>query len=257
MKGYRGDRCCTEQSILPMKPTLLLLFAAATLQTALAVTPSAPPAPDPDHPSLVIKKMIEPRMSARALDIGLTEGEVRIVVSVDSAGKLAEWLVVGYTHPYLVDTVVEAVKHWEFEAPRWRGEPVSIQREFKITFENHGTVVSMDVSHIMEALAAQRFPQQFVFRPSTLKELDRIPTPLVTAKPAYAPRVGAPAGADATVEFFIDQTGAVRMPSVVAADDPELGANAVEAVRAWKFEPPTRGGRPVLVRVQQTFHFQP
>ena len=32
---------------------------------------------------------------------------------------------------------------------------------------------------------------------------------------------------------------------------------AVDAVRQWTFEPPTRNGRPVLVHVRQVFRFNP
>lgn len=264
VKGSKDVRCCTEQLSYSMKPKLLsFLFAATLVQPLFAAVSATSAAPtESDRPTLVIKKMVEPRMPARALDIGLAEGEVRVVISVDSTGTLTEWLVVGYTHPRLVEPVVDTIKRWEFEAPRWHGQPVSLQREVKINFENKGTVVSLDFAHFMEAYMAQRFPERFVFRPRTLKELDRIPTPITATRPYFAkapvvPGAAKPAATDVTVEFYIDETGAVRMPSVLESSDPDLSASAVEAVRSWRFEPPTVKGRPVLVRAQQTFHFQP
>jgi TonB family protein len=59
----------------------------------------------------------------------------------------------------------------------------------------------------------------------------------------------------ATVEFYIDESGAVRMPAVFKADFPELGHLLADAVRQWKFDPPTRQGRPVLVHASQTVVF--
>ena len=57
------------------------------------------------------------------------------------------------------------------------------------------------------------------------------------------------------VHFFIDETGAVRMPSVEAPAHPYLAETAVNAVREWKFEPATRRGRPVLIAASQQFDF--
>ena len=59
-----------------------------------------------------------------------------------------------------------------------------------------------------------------------------------------------------TVEFYIDQEGKVRVPSVSRelADD-RLAAVAVAAVEQWRFEPPLRRKQPVLVLAQQVFRF--
>jgi TonB family protein len=59
------------------------------------------------------------------------------------------------------------------------------------------------------------------------------------------------------IDFYIDETGTVRMPAVSIKDDSELTALAVMALRQWKFEPPTRNGRPVLVKATQVFNFGP
>lgn len=195
-------------------------------------------------------------MPQRLIEQGIQDGEVRLVISVDSTGKLKEWLVIGYTHPVLADAVVAAVKRWDFEPPRWRGEPISIQRELQFRLESHGTVVSMYAGTYIDAYLAQRFPDRYVFRPCTLKELDRIPTPLNATAPISPKRIEGPGERHVTVEFFIEPSGAVRMPSVVSSEDPDLEAASVQAVRDWRFEPPTRNGRPTLVHVQQTFRFQ-
>jgi TonB family protein len=63
---------------------------------------------------------------------------------------------------------------------------------------------------------------------------------------------------DVTVEFYIDEQGRVRMAAVPreAADD-IYSAAAVAAVEQWRFEPPLRKGKPVLVLVEQLFRFRP
>jgi len=243
-----------EAKIYSMKTTPLFLLLAATLLSVSAQTPMSSPS---DHPSLIIRKSVDPIMPQRLLELGIVDGEVRVVLSIDSSGKLSEWLVLGYTHPALADSVVAAIKRWEFDAPLWRGEPVSVQREVKFRFESRGAVISINAGTYMENFLAQRFPDRYVFHPCTLQDLDRIPTPLNASAPAHGKRPVEKGLEMVTVEFFIDQTGAVRMPSVVSADDRDLAAASVEAVRGWRFEPPTRQGQPVLVRAQQTFRFQP
>jgi outer membrane biosynthesis protein TonB len=57
------------------------------------------------------------------------------------------------------------------------------------------------------------------------------------------------------VHFYIDEKGVVRMPAVQNGPHPYLMEMAVEAMKGWKFEPPTSRGRPVLVAAAQTFEF--
>lgn len=58
-----------------------------------------------------------------------------------------------------------------------------------------------------------------------------------------------------TVNFYIDETGRVRMASCPAGTNSQLAHPALEAVRGWEFNPPTSGGRPVLVYARQVFNF--
>ncbi|PTY08569.1 hypothetical protein DB347_03045 [Opitutaceae bacterium EW11] len=232
---------------------LPFLFATALLTPLWGQSISAD-----DRPTLVARKTVDPIFPHRMEELGLSEGEVRIVISVDQEGKISEYLVIGYTHPALVDPSVAAIKRWEFEKPVFHGQPVSVQREMKFVFQNRGSVVSVDMGSFLDIYLGRLFPDRFVYRPRTLKEIDRIPTPLN----ATAPTLGAssiPKGQTgiAIVEFFIDETGAVRMPSLIHSDDANLGAVCAAAVSTWKFEPPTSQGRPVLVRAQQTFRFTP
>ena len=90
----------------------------------------------------------------------------------------------------------------------------------------------------------------------SMKRLDRTPAPTHVVPPVY-PQEWSDRGiaGAATVEFFIDETGQARIPFVIAADQPLLGAAAVAAVMQWRFEPPLRNGNPVLVRAQQVFTF--
>jgi outer membrane biosynthesis protein TonB len=58
-----------------------------------------------------------------------------------------------------------------------------------------------------------------------------------------------------TIEFFIDETGAVRLPAGVTTENKVLTALALDAVKQWKFTPPTTRGKGVLVKASQVFNF--
>jgi outer membrane biosynthesis protein TonB len=47
------------------------------------------------------------------------------------------------------------------------------------------------------------------------------------------------------------------MPVVISADNERLGWSAIVALEQWRFDPPLRKGKPVLVRSTQTFRFEP
>ncbi|MDF2692934.1 MAG: TonB family protein / TonB-dependent receptor [Labilithrix sp.] len=73
------------------------------------------------------------------------------------------------------------------------------------------------------------------------------------------PEVPYPEGAkgDATVilVLIVGEDGAVRSASPEGADEPFLGA-AAEAARAWRFDPATRGGRPLAARIKIAITFR-
>jgi TonB family protein len=236
-----------------MKTKLLLFLIPALFSVAIAQ-----PVPRPERPVVVAKRSMNPIFPRGLLELGVVEGECRVVISIDETGKVVDHLVIAATHPMLAEATENVLKYWEFEPPTLRGQPVSVQRELQFIFDNRGTVVSIDVNSYVMSIPLRQFPDKYAFKPATMQELDRIPTPLEAAAPFYSKELAAQGHKGAVVvEFYIDPTGTVKMPSIVEAATPELGALSVEAVRGWKFEPPTCRGKPVLLRVQQTFRFNP
>jgi TonB family protein len=215
------------------------------------------PAPTPDWQSLKIYQTVEPIFPFQLQQLSVTSGEAHVVINVDPNGQLSEWLVVGYTMPEFADVAVRAIKQWKFEPARLRGEPVGATVELVFHFESQGTlVVSQNLGENLQARMIELMAGAYVYKPCSLKELDKIPTPIVTVSPAY-PRELAAKGVKGNVEigFYIDETGAVRMPAGSLKEDSQLIALAIAALRQWRFEPPTRGGTPVLVAAIQVFNF--
>lgn len=214
--------------------------------------------PVPVWQSVKIIQTTEPVFPFILTQQGVTKGEVHVAINTDATGKLTDWLVVGYSRPELADTVVAALKEWKFEPARLHGTPVGTTIEVFFYFEAKGVVVSTTAIDQLEGAFMSFAEGRFAYRPCSLRELDRIPTPLVTVKPLYSEElVKKGVRGKVTVDFYITEAGTVRLPSVSPYDDSELTALAIDALRQWKFEPPTRNGKPVLVKASQVFSFGP
>lgn len=213
--------------------------------------------PVPVWQSLKIIQTVEPVFPYLLTQQAVTSGEAHVAINTDADGKLKEWLVVGYSRPEFADAVIAAIKEWKFEPARLHGTPVGTTIEIFFYFEARGVVVSTTAIDQLEGFL-NFASSRFAYRPCTLRELDRIPTPLVTVKPLYSEaQVNKGVRGAVNVDFYITEEGAVRMPSVSPYDNSELTALAIDALRQWKFEPPTRNGKPVLVKASQVFNFGP
>jgi len=248
-KGKAGLWCYEKQ---PMKRTLSFLTLTLLTTSLWAQKPADTRSGEADHPQLKILDSANPIMPERLRAVGILGGSVRLLISVDYTGKLSDTLVLAYTNPDLAESCVRAVKDWKFAPPTFHGEPVSLQRELRFDFDSRGSFVTMDINaYVSSMIERVQGGPRFVFWTHTLKDLDRIPTPLHTEHPMSP---GGQTGT-ATVDFYIDTEGHVRMPYIESADSPDLADAAAMTVRQWSFEPPTYQGHPVLIRVSQTFRF--
>ncbi len=209
----------------------------------------------PEWQSVQIVQTVDPVFPFLLTQQGLTHGEARVAVNTDAKGKLIEWLVVGYSREEFAREAVGAIKQWTFVPARMRGEAVGTTIEIFFYFEAKGVVVS--TNRIDELERTTLFEaDRTAYQLRSLRELDRIPTPLTTVAPAYPAQL-AQKGVKGrvTVDFYIDETGVVRMPAVSPKDNSDLTALSVEALRQWRFEPPMRNGKPVLAKASQVFNF--
>lgn len=192
----------------------------------------------------------------RMLREGVKHGEVRVLVQIDPAGKLTDSLAIAYTEPAFAEEVLQTIKQWRFEPLRRNGEVIGSVLELSVTFKIDGVVA-------VERMDAPQASQLSAlgddgYQSHGSRGLDRIPTPYRVVAPVYPPEWRAQGvGGLITVDFYIDETGGVRMPTVASNAQPLLGASAIAAVREWRFSPPVRRGQPALARVQQVFNFSP
>jgi TonB family protein len=210
-----------------------------------------------DWQSMKIQQTTNPGFPGHLLQVGVTKGLARVVISIGADGKLNECLVLGYTQHEFADTAVAALKQWKFVPAQWGGEPVGTVDELEFDFSTSGIVVTNpDINEIVEARYLRVRPARFIYLPCAAHALDQTPKPIMAVNPHYSAEL-AKRGIKGSVriDFYIDEMGAVRLPSVSTEQDAVLTRLAIDALKQWKFSPPTSRGRPVLVKASQVFDF--
>lgn len=229
-----------------------------------AIAPAAPVRGQdaaPQNSSLKIHQTVTPFYPTRLYMEGVVYGQVRIAIQVDASGRLTDTLVAAYTNQELVQPTLDAVAKWSFEPAVVNGEARSTASGLVFEYRPDGPVVVQRAGGpggdaLLEE-ADGRPSARFQYEVRELRDLDRIPTPVHVVKPVLAARAGDATGlGSVTVDFYIDETGRVRMPSVARSEDNALAWAAVQAVSRWTFAPPTVDGVPVTVHATQEFVFK-
>jgi TonB family protein len=206
--------------------------------------------------SIKIEMTVEPQMPAVLRMDGLRDGRVIMAIDVDATGRLSDCLVIAASHKELVRSCVEALKEWRFTPARLDGQPISARQELTIHLSQTGAVVSRTATETITDLFERVAGRRNDYEMCPAREVDRPLTAVNRVSPEYArdaEKLGV--GGRVRVHFYVDEQGNVRLPAVPAETDPYLSAVAVQAMRSWKFDPPTRRGQPVLVAAVQEFDF--
>ena len=89
-----------------------------------------------------------------------------------------------------------------------------------------------------------------------IKGMDKAPVVKAQVAPTYPTELrGKGIQGFATVDMLVDSTGRVVEATVARATHPLFGEQAVEAAKAWNFEPAMAGGHPITTRVRVPFEF--
>lgn len=221
---------------------LLGLLGAAPLSAALV--------------NATFEVTVEPAVPASLSTVSLRDCRVALAIDLGSDGRITDAIVTTASHAELARPCLEAVRRWRYQPARYDGEPVPSRLEVTINFLQSRAVVSLMASETVVARVEQLTGRPPDFRVCRPDELDQPLTALTRVNPEYA-RDAEQQGVTGRVEvhFFVDERGDVRLPAVPAETHPYLSAVAVEAMRRWKFAPPTHHGRPAVVTAVQAFDF--
>lgn len=241
-----------------MKSLRLLVLCALVLCGPLGIAQTG----FPGYTPVKVDQTVEATFPTIMAAIGIKSGASSIAIAVDDTGRMTDYLVTAYTHPAFAEKAVAALRKWKFEPARIHGAARNSKADLTFRFELEGVVVvTMTPISYNEIVHYKVAPDSEAYTVCTLSRLDRIPNPVTIVNPIYPAELARSSrGGHIMVEFYIDENGRVRMPSVspeMIEASAELSAAAVTAVSQWEFEPPTLKGRPVVVLAHQDFKFKP
>jgi TonB family protein len=215
-----------------------------------------------EYASLKINQTDMPAFPPGLMNAGIKEGAASIAISVDETGRLEDVLVTAYNHEAFANEAVASIRKWTFEPARIRGVAVRAKADVTFRFEIQGVVVvSLDLISANELVHLRVAPNSPVYVVHSLSQLDRVPARIAVVSPSYDRELARKTmGGHIEVEFYIDENGRVRMPSVSLGSiesSEDLTGAAVSAVAQWRYEAPLSNGRPVVALARQVFDFKP
>jgi TonB family protein len=235
------------------------LLSTLSLLTAILVSVSLCSAQtDPDNMPLTIIKKVEPQFPSKYNNTAVTSGYAKVIVHIDAGSQMDDSLLIECSELEFGDAALEAINGWVFQAPTRGGVPSSTTQEFIFNFSSQGGVVSQSsLDDVIQEVSGAP-TGKMAYEVSRLKDLDSIPAPIKIESPSYPQSlIKDQVKGSVTVEFYIDESGKIRMPVVLEADKVEFAAEAIVAVKQWRFVSPLKGGKPVKVKVKQAFNFKP
>jgi TonB family protein len=236
-----------------MKTVFSILAAAGLLLWPFAPARAGAGA---NYQPLEMNQVSDPKFPPWLRAIGCVEGQAAILITVDASGKLTDTLAISSTLPDFAEAAQAALREWTYQPARLNGQPVGVTKEVDFDFEQVGAVITANGGGGSEFFFRRFFHEKPAYRAFNLQEIDGKLAMKRVVQPPYTTELAArDGGGTVTLSYYIDEGGRVRMPVVLNDANPELADLATEAVRQWQFAPPTRLGKPVLVRVLQDFRF--
>lgn len=229
-------------------------FLSLTLAARLVATE---PTNDETLRQLRLTKFVMPEFPAIVRLSGETHGVVVVAIGRDAEGWVTDVLVLSSSNAAFSHSVVSAVNEWRFARPAYRATPDKpIIPIVRFLFNTGGVAIVSLPSHDLGRKPDVSNNPPLIF--PIVADLDTSSTPLEQTMPKLTGAIleRLPAGT-ATVKFFVDETGRVRVPIVLESTTPEYADAAVASVEQWRYEPPRLAGRPTIAIELWTFHFRP
>lgn len=190
--------------------------------------------------------MVRPVYPYAALQAG-REGKAVVSYLINESGRVVEARVREATAPEFGHALLAAVERFVYEPALKKGRPcqavIAFAQEFRRAEEHQ-----MTTPDELALLRREQKSPQTIIGPA---ELDTPPVPLSQQPPAFPlSQLKEGRTGEATVEFLVDEDGRARLPRIVTATNDAFGYAAVQSIANWRFEPPRRGRKPVVVRLQ-------
>lgn len=237
--------------------SLTLLLGAVVGLGSLLAAPAWGETSNDQH----FKVSVDPAFPPALLLQGITEGSVTLLIVINKAGNLQDHLVLNASHQLFAKAVSDVLPSWKFFSISENGRSVNAARRLTVDFRGGGAVVSLLPHMAIEGMipgVARLRERRSAYAVSSLRDLDRLPTPVKIVEPHLLRSEGkSNHGRTVVFHFFIDETGKVRIPTAEDEALQHVDEHLLDAVHnaliQWEFTPPTIRDEPVVTRASQPF----
>jgi TonB family protein len=190
-----------------------------------------------------VVKDVKPKYSPEALRARI-QGTVELDCVVEPDGMPREIRVTRSLDPDLDRRAIDALEQWRFRPGTKDGEPVRVRVVVELTFTLRSPSAAQ-AAPLPPTPAVD--PATSVYKPGSGVSL---PAVITEVKPQYTSEART-ARIEGVVELecVVLPDGTIGEVRVTRTLDPGLDAEAVKAVKQWRFKPGARDGRPVAVLV--------
>jgi TonB family protein len=183
------------------------------------------------------------------------KGSAQVALVIGPDGRIAVSKVVHASSPEFGYALQAAVEQFVYEPAIKNGDPTQTMVRVEQKFETKPPGEDLVVTD--EERTALKLEQKNSDQIAKGSELDAPLKPIHTPAPAYPRSLDQAVSGEAVVEFLVCEHGRPLLPRIISASQPEFGYAAVQGVSDWRFEKPTRKGKPVITRVRVPMKFQP
>ncbi|MBK1880582.1 energy transducer TonB [Pelagicoccus mobilis] len=196
-----------------------------------------------------VRKQTEARFPGSMRVIGIKDGSVSLVVEIDRTGALQDIFVLQSSRKAFTKSALKSLAEWEFSPARCDGQAIDSSIQIDLTFEIDQKL-KWQVQSPMAASQARTHSDGSPIQTAPFNSLDQIPFPIEIVEPESSPE------GQATIEFYIDESGTVRCPRFTESTSIAFGQLMLDSVNKWKFEPPMLAGVETNTMVRQVFTFE-
>lgn len=200
--------------------------------------------------AIEITKKTDVRFPGTMRAIGVKEGRVSLVASIDTQGKILDTFVLESTRHAFTKSALKSLSEWEFTPALCDGQPIDSSIRIDLSFQVDRKLAWQTFQAPGPADVTRTQSDERPVTTARFGELDAIPFPIEIVEPT------AQVEGVATIEFYIDELGHVRCPRITAGTSLAFGQTLLEAVSQWKFEPPVSEGNRTNTMVRQSFSFK-
>lgn len=223
-----------------MIPRLLALACVLSLSFGNASLS----AQTPDEAARVTRRF-EPIYPGTAITRGVSEGYAKVYFWIDELGTPSDFLVYSHSGEWFGNALVDALKDWQFEPKIENGGPVG-----SVYFVEWHFVANQVVELNTIQAAGKKFQKDPKFGDVHLLAVDPSnldnPASLREVYPIYVKKKNLDRVV-IEVECFIDPEGNVKLPTLIEDNADDIDNLALDRFKKWKFDPPTKDGKPTLV----------